>query len=195
MMAVWQVGSRLFLVAAVHRLFVLSSHGKFFNMSCFPSLTSLFYQACHMSKVVDWCYHAGRKQWVDIEQAIYLVNLPGLPWCSSQVPPALMTHPTIGATWAVCRKVFPLAGISPYPLPMYPIMGNPSFPASQGGTVLLELMTSKFRAPPLLVAGAVGYFHPTGQDATPLGIGILAPIRLPALPPGRPFFPAGPQAF
>lgn len=38
----------------------------------------LYYQACHLSRVVEWCRHEGVKQWVYIEMAIstYLV-FPG----------------------------------------------------------------------------------------------------------------------
>lgn len=72
----------------------------------FPDAT-LYYQACHLSRVIDCCRHAGSKQWVDIERSISAVHLPGLSWCSSQVPPSLLTHPTMGGWRGQCvRKSF-----------------------------------------------------------------------------------------
>lgn len=74
------------------------------------------------------------KQWVDIEHTLSPVHLSGLPWCDSHVPPEVTMHPTIGATWLICRKVFPMPNISTAPSPL----GDPAF------TNLIK--ESKFRA-------------------------------------------------
>lgn len=105
--------------------------------------TILYYQACHLARVLDWCRHAQLKQWVDVELHSSTVFLPGLPWCSTQVPWAGLNHPTIGATWDVCQETFQLKGISPTPSPLFPIIGNPAFSpgnADPGFKILLNAM-------------------------------------------------------
>lgn len=51
-----------------------------------------------------------------------------LPWCSKGVPQNIKSHPTIGPTWNQCRKCFPETQISPFPSPIYPVVGNLAFP-------------------------------------------------------------------
>lgn len=46
----------------------------------------LYYQACHLAWVLDWCWHIEQKQWVKIETQTSLVHLPGLRWCDNKIP-------------------------------------------------------------------------------------------------------------
>lgn len=83
---------------------------------------------------------------MDIEQALSPISLLGLPWCETHIPSEVKSPPTIGATWSVCQKVFPLPGVSPARSPLLPIIGHPAFPASVGDPAFAELIKGdKFR--------------------------------------------------
>lgn len=107
----------------------------------------LYYQACHLARVLDWCRYAELKQWVDIELQASSVYLASLPWCGDKVPWVIIAHPTIGATWLVCKRVFHLEHVSPDQLPLLPVIGHPAFPVGDMDPVFRRLFKSaKFRA-------------------------------------------------
>lgn len=74
-----------------------------------------------------------------MERATVPFPLSGLPWCTEGVPAAVRAHPTIGTTWVLCRRLFPLPKLSPDPSPMRPIFDNPAFGPGKDDNIFRNL--------------------------------------------------------
>lgn len=76
-----------------------------------------YYNACHLARAVACCKQSYQKQWVQVKQAAVPFPLASLPWCTEKVPKSIQHHPTIGTTWEICKKIFPLPNSPPQYLP------------------------------------------------------------------------------
>lgn len=86
-----------------------------------------YYQAVHLARIADWHCNRDSKQWVEMEIEDSSLPLLPSPWLMSTPPADMKSHPLIGATLQVARKVFRTTDVSPLPSPMTPIIGNPDF--------------------------------------------------------------------
>lgn len=93
--------------------------------------TILYYYACHLAREVAWYKQDKQKQWIRVEQAAVPFPLLSLPWCTMDIPTTVRTHPTIGTTWTICRRLFQLPQLSPDPSPLKLIITNPAFRRGQ----------------------------------------------------------------
>lgn len=85
-----------------------------------PDFVFKYYKTIHLARVIDWCCHRKRKQWVEIEKSLTKIPLEVL----SKIEPlihALKEHPTITPTLKIVRKYFQQMGISPYHSLLCPI--------------------------------------------------------------------------
>lgn len=87
-----------------------------------------YYQAIHLSRVVDWNRHIDFKLWVQMEYPQSSVLLGRASWCLAHISKELIKHLLIGNTLKICAIMLPIIGIIPETSPLYPILGNSLFP-------------------------------------------------------------------
>lgn len=104
---------------------------------------SRYYRAVHLARIVDWHCNKDSKQWVGMEIEDSSIPLLSSPWLLSPFPEDQKTHPLIGATLQVARKIFRTTDISPLPSPLTPIIGNPDFTPGLTNRRLRQLITSE----------------------------------------------------
>ncbi|XP_040178291.1 uncharacterized protein LOC120910599, partial [Rana temporaria] len=87
-----------------------------------------YYEAVHLSRVLDWCATPKIKPWILLEQAMIEIPLEGLIWLSKSIlPQSVKKHPTIGTTINVVKKVFRKSNDETEANPLTPVLGNPAF--------------------------------------------------------------------
>lgn len=87
-----------------------------------------YYQAAHLGRMIDWSRHREFKLWIDIEQQSSPIPLGRAPWCYAALPVPLKTHPIIGPTLRMGSGLCRNSNFSTTQSPLFPILGNPSFP-------------------------------------------------------------------
>lgn len=55
-----------------------------------------YYQAVHLSRLIDWNGHQDIKLWVQLEQAQSAISLCRASWCYNALPRDVKNHPLIG---------------------------------------------------------------------------------------------------
>lgn len=66
-----------------------------------------YYEASHLTRIMEWCVTTEPKLWVDLEQATVDSVLAGLPRTPLRsCPPTITQHPTVGVTLQVTRLLF-----------------------------------------------------------------------------------------
>ena len=66
-----------------------------------------YYEASHLTRVVEWCTVQEEKPWIQLEQTITAIPLEGIVWLSeAEIPQGVKRHPTVGATIQVIKKIF-----------------------------------------------------------------------------------------
>ncbi|KAM5194348.1 uncharacterized protein ACMZJ9_022866 [Mantella aurantiaca] len=98
-----------------------------------------YYTSVHLARAMELCKNLSNKQWIQIEEAVLPLKLSAIPWLTRNVPSILKTHPTIGATWKICSRIFQTSTISPMPSPLTPILDHPEFPSGHSHTTFKEL--------------------------------------------------------
>uniref|UniRef100_A0A8C5PW08 Reverse transcriptase domain-containing protein n=1 Tax=Leptobrachium leishanense TaxID=445787 RepID=A0A8C5PW08_9ANUR len=92
-----------------------------------PDFT-LYYQAAHLVRVVEWSTGGRRALWQDLEWGATPLRAGVLPWIAPKHrSPLLQAHPFIGATLRTWKSVLRRRPLSSYPSPMLPLSGNPDF--------------------------------------------------------------------
>lgn len=91
---------------------------------------SLYYQKCHLARVMDWCKHAHLKQLVHLEQA----GVDGPPISAlTEYPPPLNDIPRSVQHGLHAVEFFSYQrSHQTLPPPLGPILGNPAFPELRG---------------------------------------------------------------
>lgn len=86
-----------------------------------------YYQAVHLSRLVDWCRHQETKLWPQIEQSQSDIPLNRAPWNGSTLPTRIRSHPLIGPTTSICTRLISQTSLSTKNSLLRPILGNPQF--------------------------------------------------------------------
>lgn len=88
-----------------------------------------FYQACHLTRVIDWNIHSEFKDWINIERTFTPIPLHILPWLNkTHIPPDCKFHPLIDNTINIFQSTSRTQKISSSPGPLTPVSHNPAFP-------------------------------------------------------------------
>lgn len=66
-----------------------------------------YYQAVHLSRILDWCNLTRVKNWIPIEQSIMSIPLKAIPWLSKNCPNQVKEHPIVGTTYKIARSIKP----------------------------------------------------------------------------------------
>ena len=98
-----------------------------------------YYQAAHLTRLIDWCRNGHYKRWVEIEQQICPIALSRAPWCYNVLPSKMKKHPIIGPTLLIAAKICKNPKFSTKCSPLIPILGNPGFIPGTGGVVFNKL--------------------------------------------------------
>lgn len=86
-----------------------------------------YYQATHLTRLIDWNRHQSMKLWTSLEQAQCEIPLDRAPWCHNSLPRVVKNHPLIGTTTQLCSTLFTRADLVPLKSPLRPVLGNPEF--------------------------------------------------------------------
>lgn len=88
-----------------------------------------YYWSCHLQRIIDCHTHHQVKDWVTLENSLFLYPIICVPWIHCNLWPKNLTdHPTIGPTlecFAVISHEFKLSRV---PDPLSPILMNPQIP-------------------------------------------------------------------
>lgn len=93
----------------------------------FPNFRS-YYQASHITRIIDWHCHESEKDWVSLESTLATLPLRYLPWSPIKtLPHAVRLHPITGTTLKIITGLAKQKKLTSTPSPLTPLTDNPDF--------------------------------------------------------------------
>lgn len=86
-----------------------------------------YYKVAHLTRLIDWYYHAEAKHWVAMEMEDSCGTTKSWPWITLLLPKILSERPTLGSTLKVSINTFFSSSVSQLPSPMIPVLSNLEF--------------------------------------------------------------------
>uniref|UniRef100_A0A8C5Q5Y4 Reverse transcriptase domain-containing protein n=1 Tax=Leptobrachium leishanense TaxID=445787 RepID=A0A8C5Q5Y4_9ANUR len=89
---------------------------------------SLYHQACHLQRVVEWSREGSVKLWRAVEQELVGRPMTVLPWLPLKVGRKLAnSSPYVGATYGIWRRIAIKFNLTSFPSPMTPVIHNEDY--------------------------------------------------------------------
>lgn len=113
-----------------------------------------YYQAIHLGRLIDCCWHQDTKVWSQLEQAQSDIPFHRSPCCYQSLSINMKHHPLIGPTTRLCLHLFTQASLSSPDSQLFAILGNPLFTLGyQDATFQKRIESGFFQASHFLSIG------------------------------------------